>query len=98
MRLESSESVSERRARLTIGLSLLTGRSLDEVSALSIAEGHSLDPEQKQSISVAITLPDYTLHVLAGRPELKTRNSLPQFCAPNATTLRLPGTDLPKAS
>ncbi|WP_152551665.1 tyrosine-type recombinase/integrase [Polycyclovorans algicola] len=90
VRLESSESVSERRARLTIGLSLLTGRSLDEVSALSIAEGHSLDPEQKQSISVAITLPDYTLHVLAGRPELKTRNSLPQFCAPNATTLRLP--------
>lgn len=82
------ESVMVQRARLTIGLSLLTGRSLEEASKLLIEKDASLSSEG--DFQMAISLPDYVLHVLAGSPKLAAHHPLPEYCAPWATTLRLP--------
>ncbi|EIT68367.1 hypothetical protein [Hydrocarboniphaga effusa] len=86
--LKPADSSIEQRARLSIGLSLLTGRSLDFVSGLAIGRSSPSAGELKQS--VVISKPDYMVHVLAGLPELADCPDLPEFCAPAVKTLRLP--------
>lgn len=79
-------------ARLLIATSLVTGRRLPVAHVELVTDG--LPPTEK----LAITLADRVLHVPAGRPQLKghkdSPDPLPEFCAPWASTLRLP---LPQA-
>lgn len=82
------EAVMVQRARLTIGLSLLTGRSLEQASKLLIEQVASLPSED--DMHMAISLPDCILHVLAGKPNLVAQHPLPEYCAPWTPTLRLP--------
>lgn len=80
-------------ARLSIGLSLLTGRSLAEVVAQQMVETRDevvLDNVRR----IAISRNDRCLHVLAGHPELKTTAQTSAFCSGEAHILTLP---LPRA-
>ena len=79
-------------ARLLIAVSLVTGRRLPVAHAELVAEANPAGDK------LAITLVDKVLHLPAGRPELRgyddSPDPLPEFCAPWASTLRLP---LPRA-
>ncbi|TAN03313.1 MAG: hypothetical protein EPN36_13180 [Rhodanobacteraceae bacterium] len=97
--LDPAESMIDWRARLAIGLSLITGRPLDIVAAPIVVSG-SAPGRESQLIDdrIAITLGDHILQVPAARPDLKnfeyTNDPLPAYCARWSGTLRLP---LPKA-
>ncbi len=76
------------RARLLIAISLVSGRRFPAAQVALVREGDVL-PEG----GLAITIADRVLHVPAARPALKmtfTEDPLPAFCAPWASTLRLP--------
>lgn len=79
-------------ARLLIAISLVTGRRLPLAHAELVAEANPAGDK------LAIMLADKVLHLPAARPELRGHDDspdpLPEFCAPWASTLRLP---LPKA-
>lgn len=78
----------EREARLTIGLSLLTGRALEEVARVPIEDEV---PELTRDVAVAISRRQHRVHVRAGQPELRRPPvSPPPFCRPRSTTLSLP--------
>lgn len=82
----------EREARLAIGLSLLTGRALEEVARPPIGDGV---PELARDVAVAISRTQHRVHVRAGQPELRRPPvAPPPFCRPRSTTLSLP---LPQA-
>lgn len=88
--LRGEEPAATRWARLAIGLSLLSGRPLDDVAVpLLTAEG---------SLPTRIRIdPGYILVVPAGHPDLAVTPSasvLREYCAPWVETLRLP---LPRA-
>lgn len=78
----------EREARLAIGLSLLTGRALEEVSRPPIEDEV---PELARDVAVAISRTQHRVHVRAGQPELRRPPvAPPPFCRPRSTTLSLP--------
>ena len=77
-----------REARLAIGLSLLTGRALEEVARPVIEDD---EPDLSQRVEVAISRRQHRLHVRAGQPELRrSPTAPPPFCRPRSTTLSLP--------
>lgn len=82
------------RAKLAIGLSLLTGRSLGEVSAPIFVKNNEV-PELTDKIGINIS--SMVLIVPAGTPTLKSfspnSDPLPKFCSPWEKLIRLP---LPK--
>ena len=78
----------EREARLAIGLSLLTGRALEEVARPPIEDEV---PELARDVAVAISRRQHRVHVRAGQPELRRPPvAPPPFCRPRSTTLSLP--------
>lgn len=83
-----SHSVIRDRAWLSIGLSLLTGRSLDRLTAVSMrGAGEAHD-------RLAIDVATHTLVAPVPRPDLRgftwKSDPFPKYCTPWASTLRLP--------
>ena len=77
-----------REARLAIGLSLLTGRALEEVARPPIEDDA---PDLARGAAVAISRRQHRVHVRAGQPELRRPpTEPPPFCRPRSTTLSLP--------
>ena len=77
----------DREARLAIGLSLITGRSLEEVAKPSIKDDVAT---LEQGVDVAISRAQHRLHVRAGQPELRKPPEASQpFCRPRSETLSL---------
>ncbi len=77
-----------REARLAIGLSLLTGRAVEEVARPVIADDELALPPQ---VNVAIRRSLHELQVRAGQPALRRPPAEPPpFCRSRATTLALP--------
>jgi len=83
----AAESQLERCARLAIGLSLLTGRSLEQVSGFQA----TLDPPKvSKQMPIAVFAPEHRLYLHPGRPDLrKPLLETPPFCRPNADSLCL---------
>jgi|GEM_PF-616387 integrase len=75
------------RAKLAIGLSLLTGRSLSEVSAPVFVENYDI-PELAKKIGINTS--SMVLIVPAGTPQLKNVTPLPKFCSSWESSIRLP--------
>ncbi|EQD73286.1 hypothetical protein B1A_05027, partial [mine drainage metagenome] len=77
-----------REARLAIGLSLLTGRALEEVARPPVEDEV---PALARGVAVAISRRQHRLHVRAGQPELRRPPvTPPPFCRPRSATLSLP--------
>lgn len=76
------------RAKLALGLSLVTGRDLEQVASVRIADGGAVVDDDNP---IAIDATANTLHVLAGRPHLQTRVDGQQpLCHPPGGELVLP--------
>ena len=85
---DASTDPLTREARLAIGLSLLTGRALEEVARPSIEDG---EPQFTPKVDVVIDRLRHRVHVRAGKPDLRRPQKVPPpFCRPRATTLSLP--------
>lgn len=78
---------TERRARLAIGLCLVSGRSLSEVANPLFAAGL---PEISKDHPVGISVDNHLLVVRAGRPKLKSEASMTEFCHKTTQYIRLP--------
>lgn len=89
---ETREPVLDREARLAIGLSLISGRDLDQVTGAVVSDG---EVNIAASRGLVIQRTEHLLHVRPGGPNLREseRVSSP-FCLPRAASLRLP---LPEA-
>lgn len=83
----ANDSPMRHRAKLAIGLSLLTGRSLSEVSAPVFVES---DDTSELANKIWINTSSMVLMVPAGTPELKNVTPLPKFCSSWASFIRLP--------
>jgi site-specific recombinase XerD len=84
----SDSSPLDHEARLAIGLSLLTGRSLEEVAQPVI---HDEMVTLEEGVTVAISRTGHYLLVRAGHPELRTRPKASQpLCHPRSEFLVLP--------
>ena len=83
-----NEDIYKCRARLAIGLSLISGRSIQEVSAVIITSMGI--PKLSSTYPIGISLDDMVLHVLCARPNLKLPAELKEYCAPNSEVIRLP--------
>lgn len=78
----------DRYGRLSIGLSLLTGRSLDEAAAVELARG---DLRPSRNTPIVVDLGHHLLRVRTGRPQLRRPpRDLPQLCYPKAECAVLP--------
>lgn len=78
----------DQSARLAIGLSLVTGRSLAEVARPLIANGAPAVDDRRP---VGIGTAESRIYVRPGHPNLKRKAvTLPPFCRPIATALSLP--------
>jgi hypothetical protein len=78
----------DRAARLAIGLSLITGRSLADVAKPIISKGV---PAVDDRVPIGIGTAEQRVYVRAGHPSLKHKAvTLPPFCRPIAAALSLP--------
>lgn len=83
-----SETQLDRCARLAIGLTLLTGRSLERVGNFEIARE---TPEVSKKQPVMIGLRAHRLYLYPGEPDLRhPPHETPPLCHPKANALSLP--------
>lgn len=88
----ASESVLDREARLAIGLSLISGRDLDQVTGAVLRDG---EIDIAKSRGLVIQRSEHLLHVRPGEPILRnSRKVSSSLRLPRAVSLRLP---LPEA-
>lgn len=82
-----AETRLDRYARLAIGLSLLTGRSLERVAGFRIAEE---SPDVNATVPVAVGLRTHVLYLYAGQPKLRRPpDASAPFCRPRTHVLLL---------
>jgi integrase len=82
---EAAEARLDRYARVAIGLSLLTGRSLEQVASFRITND---PPEVDEEAPVAICASEHRLYLYPGQPDLrKPLRETPPFCHPKADVL-----------
>lgn len=84
---EADETPTGKQARLAIGLSLLTGRSLEE-TALPEIGGETT--EATKTSPIIISKNPHRLHVYCGRPVLRAEATPPPVCYPSAYSISLP--------